>query len=479
MNPLLRKYLLSVMGFLPAAAFAQCNILSFTIFSNCTQASPQANVTMIGGAPPYQLTFTGSNGVVFSDQMFQDGSYITFLPTAPVFMEPPVQLEVVDAQGCMATSSAYFDIHVVCTPEVWFEYGCGGSTVDLYWSGTFNLAGSSGWSSLCGFSDYLVSGVQGFDQGGPVLADWTQISPSIWRFNTPLPLGSTYSVWIWPASSPNGCQSGNVVHCYSAGGVTVPSSPTECGTRFRLQAALSGALPSGTLMTDALRTAGLIPLTEPYSASGYSYTGAPANINIPASLLTTTGNNAIVDWVVVELRAEGAPGSVVYSEPALLQRDGDVVDVDGNGLWLRTPAPAARYHVALRHRNHFGAMTANAYWLGGSPYASTTTVNLRSSVTPTYGSNARKAVGSVQCLWAGDATGDGTLKYTGAGNDRDPILTAIGGSTPNAVVTNVYDRRDTNLDGVIKYTGSGNDRDVILTNVGSTTPNTTRTQQLP
>ena len=106
-------------------------------------------------------------------------------------------------------------------------------------------------------------------------------------------------------------------------------------------------------------------------------------------------------------------------------------------------------------------------------------MNLRSSVTPTYGSNARKAVGSVQCLWAGDATGDGTLKYTGAGNDRDPILTAIGGSTPNAVVTNVYDRRDTNLDGVIKYTGAGNDRDIILTNVGSTTPNGTRVQQLP
>src|SRR5690606_29635338 len=96
-----------------------------------------------------------------------------------------------------------------------------------------------------------------------------------------------------------------------------------------------------------------------------------------------------------------------------------------------------------------------------------------------YGSNARVLKSAAYCLWAGDATGDGVLKYTGAGNDRDPILTAIGGSTPNAVLTNVYDRRDTNLDGVIKYIGSANDRDIILTNVGSTTPNTTRTQQLP
>ena len=82
-------------------------------------------------------------------------------------------------------------------------------------------------------------------------------------------------------------------------------------------------------------------------------------------------------------------------------------------------------------------------------------------------------------MWSGDANGDGSLKYTGTNNDRDPILIAVGSTTPNNTVNGVYDRRDTNLDGVIKYTGTGNDRDIILTNVGSTTPNNTRTQQLP
>ena len=106
-------------------------------------------------------------------------------------------------------------------------------------------------------------------------------------------------------------------------------------------------------------------------------------------------------------------------------------------------------------------------------------VDMGSSATAMCGTDPRVQKGTVWCLWAGDATGNGAIKYTGAGNDRDPILTAIGGSTPNAVVTNVYDRRDTNLDGVIKYTGAGNDRDIILTNVGSTTPNGTRVQQLP
>ena len=82
-------------------------------------------------------------------------------------------------------------------------------------------------------------------------------------------------------------------------------------------------------------------------------------------------------------------------------------------------------------------------------------------------------------LWPGDATGNGQVRYTGSANDRDPLLIAVGSTTPNNTMTNVYDRRDTNLDGVIKYTGAGNDRDIILTNVGSTTPNNTRTQQLP
>ncbi len=120
-------------------------------------------------------------------------------------------------------------------------------------------------------------------------------------------------------------------------------------------------------------------------------------------------------------------------------------------------------------------MTATAVALS----TSTTSIDFTSLATTTFGSSAQKQVGTKMVMWAGDANGDGAMKYTGSANDRDPILTAVGSTTPNNAVSNVYDRRDTNLDGVIKYTGSANDRDIILTNVGSTTPNNTRTQQLP
>jgi hypothetical protein len=70
------------------------------------------------------------------------------------------------------------------------------------------------------------------------------------------------------------------------------------------------------------------------------------------------------------------------------------------------------------------------------------------------------------------------LKYTGSANDRDPILIAVGSTTPNNSVAG-YSLNDVNMDAAVKYTGSGNDRDPILVNVGSTTPNNVRTQQLP
>ncbi|MDQ3102087.1 MAG: hypothetical protein M3R08_11915, partial [Bacteroidota bacterium] len=68
--------------------------------------------------------------------------------------------------------------------------------------------------------------------------------------------------------------------------------------------------------------------------------------------------------------------------------------------------------------------------------------------------------------------------YTGANNDRDPILLRIGGLIPTSTVTGYYPE-DVNLDGIVRYTGASNDRDPILQNVGGTIPTQTKAQQLP
>ena len=55
----------------------------------------------------------------------------------------------------------------------------------------------------------------------------------------------------------------------------------------------------------------------------------------------------------------------------------------------------------------------------------------------------------------------------------------MGSTTPNNVVNNVYSTRDVNMNGSVSYVGSGNDRDPILVNVGGSTPNNIRVAQLP
>ncbi len=226
------------------------------------------------------------------------------------------------------------------------------------------------------------------------------------------------------------------------------------------------------LMRDDLRMNGLIPAAQPYTGL-YPFVAEGGTETVAPAVLAITGNNAIVDWILVELRDANTPSTVLRTRVGLLQRDGDIVDVDGVSP-LRFKMDPGNYQIAVRHRNHLGIMTAAPVTIG------TTAVNvdLTTATTATWGIDASKNVNGVMTMWTGDAVLDGTVKYTGASNDRDPVLTRVGGTTPNNSAPGYYPE-DLNLDGTTKYTGTSNDRDPILVNIGSTTPNGVREQQLP
>ena len=241
----------------------------------------------------------------------------------------------------------------------------------------------------------------------------------------------------------------------------------------RLFAGLQGAWnESAGLMRDDLRAQGLLPLTEPYTALGYSYLFNNTPLSVPASFFTTTGPTAIVDWVVVEVRQGGMPGTLVQSMPALVRRNGRVISTTGDSL-LTLRVARGSYKVAVRHRNHLAVINFASQPFGNGPttidilYPGTTQLNMVAVSVTASGK---------RLLPMGDVSGDKVVKYTGSSNDRDPILTAIGGTVPTAVLSGQYRREDVNMDGQVKYAGASNDRDPVLSVVGGTVPTGTRSQ---
>ncbi|MCC7469702.1 MAG: hypothetical protein IT284_01010 [Bacteroidetes bacterium] len=220
-------------------------------------------------------------------------------------------------------------------------------------------------------------------------------------------------------------------------------------------------------MSPNLNEKNLIPLTEPYTALGYTYTTPGlANITVANNIFNIDPTNKVIDWVVVEIRNAQNPSVIVASKPALLKSNGEVVSLDGTTPILKTFSPN-NYYVAVRHRNHLGIMTKDAVDINNS-------VDL--TTAPLYGVSPAKIVNGKNVLWPGDTNGNGQIKYSGSNNDRDLILTVVGSTTPENTVS-IYNRADTNMDGIVKYTGDKNDRDVISTSLQTSAG--ARVAQLP
>lgn len=139
------------------------------------------------------------------------------------------------------------------------------------------------------------------------------------------------------------------------------------------------------------------------------------------------------------------------------------------------PSSTGARFVAVRHRNHLGVMTATPVDLSTGAVV----IDLTDPVTAVYGAEplATMANGS-KALWTGDVNRDGFIRYTGTENDRDRILSLIGGVVPTATVPG-YLSEDLDLDGIVRYTGTNNDRDLILQNIGGVVPTNMRMEQLP
>jgi hypothetical protein len=252
---------------------------------------------------------------------------------------------------------------------------------------------------------------------------------------------------------------------------------SNCFIDIEPKAFLSGAFDDAiNLMHDSLRVADLIPLNEPYTTlNNFDHQARGGGEMIQNSVLHTTGNDAIVDWVMLELRDKNDSTNVLATKSALIQRDGDIVGLDGfSNIKFRTVF-TDDYYFAVRHRNHAGVMTASPISLGNG----VTSIDFTNPSTPTFGLNAQKNFEGKTALWSGDVNGDGSTKYNGWVSDRVAILSELNLANPDSVIVNKYSNADVNMDGEVKYNGTGNDREIILNQVGTSTPNNIKSGNIP
>jgi hypothetical protein len=226
-------------------------------------------------------------------------------------------------------------------------------------------------------------------------------------------------------------------------------------------------------MTNTLNTGGLIPSTEPYTTAPYSYAhlGGGGGETLAPGALSGTGSNSVVDWVIVELRDASASGTRVATRSALVQRDGDVVDVDGTSPVLFATTVPGNYFVSVKHRNHLGVMTNSAIALSGVPatvdFTATSTAlfarpapNSNGANGATFTNSGKRTLYAGNCNIASMATRRILTYNSTASSDRAALLTAAPGTSTIAG----YTQFDCDLNGLARFNGLTPDRLVILIN---------------
>ncbi len=207
--------------------------------------------------------------------------------------------------------------------------------------------------------------------------------------------------------------------------------------KIYLQGSSLSPVTSG-LMNDNLRQNTYLPDTSPY---GDGLSLDISVFNMGGSSGTGVSSDDIVDWVWVELRDETTNTIVVGSTSGLVQRDGDVVGLDGVSN-LTIDISSGNYYVVINHRNHLGIMSSDPVSLSSTP----TTIDFSSDYSSVLGgSNAIVDIGnSVLASYGGDYDENGQVQNT----DLSGIVVLLGGSG--------YSKADLDLNGEIQNTDINN-----------------------
>ncbi len=238
--------------------------------------------------------------------------------------------------------------------------------------------------------------------------------------------------------------------------------PVCADVSLEVKVLLQGAYDSATgLMRDDLRRKGYLPgVGEPLTYSGAEVASE--------DVLAATDENAVVDWITLELR-DATDHTLLYARRGLLvQRNGQVIVANGGAknIVFEGVTPG-NYRVSIQHRNHLGVMSENAVALT----ANSQLLDFSDPAFPVQGDAlSRYVLGGKAMLWAGDADANTQLIVSGPNTDLNTLLGYVLTEPANTQQdsnfrVNGYFNTDLNLDGVTIYAGPGTDASLLIGNV--------------
>lgn len=247
----------------------------------------------------------------------------------------------------------------------------------------------------------------------------------------------------------------------------------------------SGAYVSGTLPSS-----NILPTTDPYRAAPYNFT--EVNNAVIENVISTSfqnpfrdqvnANNNIVDWVFLELRSATTPGNtILQTRSALLQRDGDIVDIDGvSPVYFKSVTSGAGYTIAVRHRNHLAMSTNPATFTkvlnltsSSLDFSTLPASNLMGTANTNYYNDGTKSM-----LYAGNVNGNTNVRWAAPSSDKDYLLSTVLGNSAT-VLSNVYSRGDVDLNRGVRWAAPNSDKDYILSKPLSNNAANVKSQVLP
>jgi choice-of-anchor B domain-containing protein len=183
---------------------------------------------------------------------------------------------------------------------------------------------------------------------------------------------------------------------------------------------------STSQMRNNLRSANLLPLTQPYNIAPFNYAGTE-QVATAAQIPT----NAI-DWILLEVR-NSAGNTLIESRAAWLLQDGTIADLDGTaGVAFSNLTAGNSYRLLLRHRNHLAVWAANSVVLPNTtPYDFRLATNIQGGTDQSFA----VAVGQVGLIPA-DCNANGIISQA----DYNKMI-----QQNNS--TNIYSVSDIDLDG--------------------------------